>query len=78
MPWSQENYVFVHFLYKCKYILVGSWEMTVMVKCLPWKREEPRVDSQNLCTKLGTVAHTCNLSTKGTEAGGSLMSCVFN
>lgn len=46
--------------------------MTLMVKRLPWKREEPRVDSQNLCTKLGTEARTCNLSNKGTEAGRSL------
>lgn len=62
--------------------------MTLMVKYLPWKSEEPRVDSQNLCTKL--VARTCSLSNKGTEAGrqipeahwsvrlAELMSFVFN
>lgn len=46
--------------------------MTLMVKYLPWKSEEPRVDSQNLCTKLGMVARACSLSNKGTEAGRSL------
>lgn len=68
MPWPQENYVFVHFLYKCIHI---GWnlendcggKMSATDAC---------VDSQNLCTKLGMVACTCNLCTKGTEAAGSL------